>query len=264
MSLVATLPLLSISATKIVDLTTPVDDDGRAGEVGLDGSWSDDGSDPGSEGEGEGATAGAWSGESDTFSTAFSSSSNCSSPASSLLSPSTSSLLSPVTSPYLTPASSVAPSPRSSLSFRKAKTFDDDAWLGSFSLKLAFSSTDSAAGEDPSLPPAFFPSARISFAPKLRISSSSPGIPYHGLSRLVLGVTGMCEVLDPSGEVISQRLVVDFVTDVSSGLKIWKRDADLERARRSQIEEDEIVGNLLPPGSYSLPLSMRIPSHDRL
>ena len=141
-----------------------------------------------------------------------------------------------------------------------------------FSLKLIFTapgastssmaaSTSAPAADDPdSVPPAFFPAARINFSPRLRIMSPT-GLPFSSLGGLHLGVTGMCEVLDREGKVKSKRMVADFCTDLSSGLKIWKRDAAKTTTKVGSEEEGE---EYLPPGTYVLPLSMKIPNSDRL
>lgn len=148
----------------------------------------------------------------------------------------------------------------------------DDWSATDFSLKLLFtfgnSSTSPSASssstdeEDHSLPPAFFPSARISFSPRLRITSPN-GLPYSSLGGMHLGVTGMCETLDGEGKVKSKRMIADFCIDLTSGLGIWKRDAQAAR-KRSGKEVEEEGRERLPPGTYVLPLSMKIPNSDRL
>lgn len=149
----------------------------------------------------------------------------------------------------------------------------DDQWAPvGFSLKLLFTaqgagsaqpaSPDAPEQDDHSLPPAFFPSARIAFSPRLRITSAE-GLPYSSLGGMHLGVTGMCETLDEHGAVKTKRLVADFCIDLSSGLRIWKRDA--EAAKRAAGEADrEGVEPRMPPGTYVLPLSMKVPNSDRL
>ena len=78
----------------------------------------------------------------------------------------------------------------------------------------------------------------------------------------------MCETLDTDGSVKSKRMIADSCTDLSSGLKIWKKDAETARRRGAlgklaQAEDDEEEARL-PPGTYVLPLSMKIPNSDRL
>ncbi|GAA5952666.1 hypothetical protein JCM10213_005219 [Rhodosporidiobolus nylandii] len=155
-----------------------------------------------------------------------------------------------------------------------------DPWHGAdFSLKLLFtsgSSSSSSSSLSPStgpddadhfLPPAFFPSQRISFSPRLRITSQG-GLAYSSLGGMHLGVTGMCETLDDHGNVKSKRMIADFCIDLSSGLRIWKRDAEnarkaaAQRLGRVDLEDDGEVK--LPPGTYVLPLSMKVPNSDRL
>ncbi|GAA5994823.1 uncharacterized protein JCM10292_004375 [Rhodotorula paludigena] len=154
-----------------------------------------------------------------------------------------------------------------------------DPWHGvDFSLKLLFtagnqpvasSHSSSTAPEEPehTLPPAFFPSQRISFSPRLRVVSGD-GLSFKSLGGMHLGVTGMCETLDEEGNVKSKRMIADFCIDLSSGLRIWKRDAETVRknaARRAGRPDDEDNGDTqLPPGTYVLPLSMKVPNSDRL
>ncbi|GAA5899042.1 uncharacterized protein JCM6883_003518 [Sporobolomyces salmoneus] len=152
----------------------------------------------------------------------------------------------------------------------------NDPWAGAeFSLKLLFTSGNSSSSSSSStqddheqtLPPAFFPSQRISFSPRLRITSSN-GLAFSSLGGMHLGVTGMCETLDTDGQVKSKRMIADFCIDLSSGLKIWKRDADNARraaARRAGRVDDVDDGETrLPPGTYVLPLSMKVPNSERL
>ncbi|GAA5849913.1 hypothetical protein JCM8547_000952 [Rhodosporidiobolus lusitaniae] len=154
-----------------------------------------------------------------------------------------------------------------------------DPWNGAdFSLKLSFTSGNappatsthaapSAAEADHTLPPAFFPSQRISFSPRLRITSQG-GLAFSSLGGMHLGVTGMCETLDDDGNVKSKRMIADFCIDLSSGLRIWKRDAETakkvaaQKLGRVDLEDDGEVR--LPPGTYVLPLSMKVPNSDRL
>lgn len=156
---------------------------------------------------------------------------------------------------------------------RRLPTADD--WTPvDFNLKLLFtqahagasnshSSSSSPSSEDHILPPAFFPSQRISFSPRLRITSPE-GLPVAALGGMHLGVTGMCEVLDEqNGQVKSKRVIADFCIDLSSGLNIWRRDAQAARTRAGQAPQAEGEESL-PPGTYVLPLSMKIPNSDRL
>jgi hypothetical protein len=133
---------------------------------------------------------------------------------------------------------------------RKRPSLADD-----ISLKLIFMALGSS--ED-TLPPAFFPASRISFAPRLRIRARD-GFPYSALGGMQLGVTGMYEMLDGAGKVTSKRMVADFCTDLSSGLEIWKRDADAARQTQEVRSSD-----MLPSGTYLLPLSLKLPQSDRL
>ena len=80
-------------------------------------------------------------------------------------------------------------------------------------------------------------------------------MPFDMLGGMQLGVTGVVEALDGRGKVIANRMVADFCTDLASGLKIWKRDAD-----QARDDGDE----MLPAGTYRLPLSMKIPNSERL
>ncbi|KAM0793165.1 hypothetical protein ACM66B_000639 [Microbotryomycetes sp. NB124-2] len=147
-----------------------------------------------------------------------------------------------------------------------------DDWCSTdFSLKLMFTQPASAgasqlsspdAGDDHSLPPAFFPAARISFAPRLRISNPA-GLPYSSLGGMHLGVTGMCEALNPDGTVRTKRMIADFCIDLTSGLGIWKRDAETARRRNGHAPEQP-GHERLPAGTYVLPLKMKIPDSDRL
>ncbi|GAA6035196.1 hypothetical protein JCM8097_006414 [Rhodosporidiobolus ruineniae] len=153
-----------------------------------------------------------------------------------------------------------------------------DPWNGAdFSLKLLFTSgsTPTASSHsslstveaDHTLPPAFFPSQRISFSPRLRITSQD-GLAFSSLGGMHLGVTGMCETLDEDGVVKNKRMIADFCIDLSSGLRIWKRDAEtsrkaaMQKLNRVDLEDDG--DTRLPPGTYVLPLSMKVPNSDRL
>ncbi|TNY21096.1 Proteophosphoglycan ppg4 [Rhodotorula diobovata] len=153
-----------------------------------------------------------------------------------------------------------------------------DPWHGvDFSLKLLFTagnaptpnSHTAPASDEPehTLPPAFFPSQRISFSPRLRIASQA-GLAFSSLGGMHLGVTGMCETLDGEGNVKSKRMIADFCIDLSSGLRIWKRDADTARKAAAQklgrVDLEDDGETRLPPGTYVLPLSMKVPNSDRL
>ncbi|BGP44900.1 hypothetical protein JCM10450v2_000715 [Rhodotorula kratochvilovae] len=153
----------------------------------------------------------------------------------------------------------------------------NDPWHGAdFSLKLLFTSgnvpvanSHSPTSEEPehTLPPAFFPSQRISFSPRLRIASAA-GLAFSSLGGMHLGVTGMCETLDGDGNVKSKRMIADFCIDLSSGLRIWKRDAETARKAAAQrlgrVDLEDDGDTRLPPGTYVLPLSMKVPNSDRL
>lgn len=75
-----------------------------------------------------------------------------------------------------------------------------------------------------------------------------------------LGVTGICETLNPDGSVKTKRLVADFCTDLSAGLGIWKRDGEAGK----KMGAHNVPEGRLPPGTYVLPLSMHIPNSDKL
>ncbi|GAA5980183.1 hypothetical protein JCM10908_001565 [Rhodotorula pacifica] len=146
-----------------------------------------------------------------------------------------------------------------------------DPWQGvDFSLKLLFTPSATGGGRaspngdeslESTLPPAFFPSQRISFSPRLRIASAA-GLPFSSLGGMHLGVTGMCEILDEQGAVRSQRMIADFCIDLTSGLRVWRRDAEAAARQSRTATKDEDVR--LPPGTYVLPLSMKVPNSDRL
>lgn len=166
----------------------------------------------------------------------------------------------------------------SPLPLASSSSSSNDPWAGAdFSLKLLFTPANGTARgggtnntqdeHEQTLPPAFFPSQRISFSPRLRITSQD-GLAFSSLGGMHLGVTGMCETLDVDGQVKSKRMIADFCIDLSSGLKIWKRDADNARkaaahraGRADTVDENE---TRLPPGTYVLPLSMKVPNSERL
>ncbi|KAM0752183.1 hypothetical protein T439DRAFT_379283 [Meredithblackwellia eburnea MCA 4105] len=161
----------------------------------------------------------------------------------------------------------------------------------SFSLKLFFTNNNlnppsgddddpvSSGGNNPfsehHLPPAFFPSQRISFTPRLRVIAPE-GLPYSAIGGMHLGVTGMCETLDPNGNILSKRMIADFTTNLGTGINMWKRDGldaarklaldksvrDGERAGRADFVDESDLR--LPPGTYKLPLTMKIPDSERL
>lgn len=144
-------------------------------------------------------------------------------------------------------------------------------------------------------PPAFFPLQRVSFAPQLKIKT--PGGVYlalpsskkrrtrDGIAGMMLGVTGIVEVLDAEKskktgkEVVrTQRMIADFATDLTNGLKIWRRDAApivkeklrVERQWRAHHQlptedlDDPSWDEMLAPGTFMLPLSMKIPCSEKL
>lgn len=175
--------------------------------------------------------------------------------------------LPPTQTPATTLSKVISPAPQP----RRAPTADD--WTPvDFNLKLLFTqpnggSSPSASSktqhDDHSLPPAFFPSQRISFSPRLRITSAE-GLPVAALGGMHLGVTGMLEALDETtGEIKSKRVIVDFCIDLTSGLSIWRKDARAASQRAGRLPQPE-GEETLPPGTYVLPLSMKIPNSDRL
>jgi len=148
-------------------------------------------------------------------------------------------------------------------------------------------------------PPAFFPCQRVAFAPKLLLSGSplriaSSLLPATStaepelsntpvdeirLCGMMLSVTGVVEVLGaPSrhsrtGErpVKSSRLIADFCTNLTDGIKIWQKDANMVTTRKEQEDVEPSRKrkrahrkDYLPVGSYVLPLSMKIPASDQL
>ncbi|KAK4054837.1 hypothetical protein OIV83_000761 [Microbotryomycetes sp. JL201] len=193
----------------------------------------------------------------------------CSAPGSPITQPSSCALTPSSSSEGYTLPKPVAPSglrqkPVAPVTLPSSLTNDD--WCSTdFSLKLMFTQPTSPAqtdADDQTLPPAFFPAARISFAPRLRITNSA-GLPYSSLGGMHLGVTGMCEALNSDGSVRTKRMIADFCIDLTSGLGIWKRDA--ESARRRNGHAPQPAGQeRLPAGTYVLPLKMKIPDSDRL
>lgn len=161
---------------------------------------------------------------------------------------------------------------------------------------LKFAGPDSSLSDPASsAPPAFFPLQRVSFAPQLKIKTAG-GVPLalgakassskrDGIAGMMLGVTGVLEVLDEekakkSGKEIvkTQRMIADFATDLTNGLKIWRRDAApivkeklrVEREYRAKRGfpvddlEDGSWDEMLAPGTFMLPLSMKIPCSEKL
>ncbi|GAA95445.1 uncharacterized protein L969DRAFT_85130 [Mixia osmundae IAM 14324] len=173
--------------------------------------------------------------------------------------------------------------------------------------------TDRSEEEESSCPPAFFPNQRVSFSPVLQVrerlglpiassEAAAESAPREEVSKMILGVTGVVEALEPCAttgvsRVTNARVVADFTTDVSGGLAIWQRDAaavlsarqkqkqrEQADARRRAVLADEpeasdivrepsrsdiasaraLDDGSLPSGKYVLPLSMRIPDHNRL
>lgn len=76
----------------------------------------------------------------------------------------------------------------------------------------------------------------------------------------------------------SQRMIADFATDLTNGLRIWRRDASpivkekikIERQWRAKYNlpqddlDDSRWDEMLAPGTFMLPLSMKIPCSDKL
>lgn len=139
-------------------------------------------------------------------------------------------------------------------------------------------------------PPAFFPGQRISFSPKLRVlqksglrldpcvmSTKNGGVldevyevPHPSEERLcgmMLGLTGVVEMLNPPSKsnpqstVKSSRVIADYCTDLTSGMKVWHRDASMAEKNRSGRLTNR---KRLPCGTYVLPLTMRLPNSEKL
>lgn len=145
----------------------------------------------------------------------------------------------------------------------------DDWTAQDFSLKLVFrdagakDNNSQQQDDDHAVPPAFFPSQRIAFAPRMRVERRE-GLSFAAFGGMQLGVTGMCEILDPStGAVLNKRMIADFCIDLTPGLQCWKRDAQTVR-RRKGLPDEEPGNERLYPGTYSLPLSMKVPVTNRL
>ncbi|CAH7687072.1 hypothetical protein BY996DRAFT_4582858, partial [Phakopsora pachyrhizi] len=130
-------------------------------------------------------------------------------------------------------------------------------------------------------PPAFFPLQRVGFSPQLKVHSplanpnydphvpTSSGLPLSIIGGMTLGVTGVVSVPDSktnSKKWKVHRVVVDFVTDLSHGLQTWKNDAEIATQqinRGGKLREVDGM-SVLPPGTYILPLSMKIPASEKL
>ncbi|KAA1098008.1 hypothetical protein PGT21_026537 [Puccinia graminis f. sp. tritici] len=160
----------------------------------------------------------------------------------------------------------------------------------SFSLSVAFTGaiyrpqmSYPESEHDCTAPPAFFPLQRVGFSPQLKVHSRHPpqiaGFPLSLIGGMTLGVTGVVGVpvvdrktgrqaRDSRTNVKkwkTQRVVVDFVTDLSHGLETWKADAEYATQASSGVPLNQLDGQaVLPPGTYILPLSMKIPASDRL
>lgn len=73
-------------------------------------------------------------------------------------------------------------------------------------------------------------------------------------------------------------MIADFATDLTNGLKIWRRDAAsivkeklrIERQWRAHYKlptedlDDPHWEDMLAPGTFMLPLSMKIPCSEKL
>lgn len=189
-----------------------------------------------------------------------------------------------------TPYTFPSPTPISEL-----RASDLEASLRFSSASSSGSTPTTPSSEEQSAPPAFFPLQRVSFAPQLKIKTQG-GVPLamnntaakgdeHGISGMMLGVTGTVEVLDAEKSrktgrdvIKSQRMIADFATDLTNGLRIWRRDASpivkekisVERQWRRKYGlaeddlDDERWDEMLAPGTFMLPLSMKIPCSDKL
>lgn len=139
---------------------------------------------------------------------------------------------------------------------------------------------DAAATAEPG-PAAFFPGQRLGFSPKLRVLQKGgvrldPAVLAHRktaehdrfqlpahpdeerLCGMMLGLTGVAEILHPNTSAVqSTRIIADYSTDLSSGMKVWHRDATVASRKRAHRQR-------LPCGTYVLPLTMRLPSAERL
>ncbi|KAI5476087.1 hypothetical protein MNV49_000459 [Pseudohyphozyma bogoriensis] len=119
-----------------------------------------------------------------------------------------------------------------------------------FSIRLFFITDASQTPSDDDghlLPPAFFPVSKISFAPRLRVTNPD-GLPYSALGGMHLGVTGMCEMLNPDGSIKTKGMIADFCTDLTAGLAIWKRDAEAAMTPAQRIAAESHKGRL-PTGT---------------
>lgn len=160
----------------------------------------------------------------------------------------------------------------------------------SFSLSVAFTGaiyrpqmSHPESEHDSTAPPAFFPLQRVGFSPQLKVHSrhlpQAAGFPLSLIGGMTLGVTGVVgvpvvdrktgrqarESRTNAKKWKTQRVVVDFVTDLSHGLETWKADAEFATQASSGVPLNQLDGQaVLPPGTYILPLSMKIPASDRL
>ncbi|POW08978.1 hypothetical protein PSTT_07112, partial [Puccinia striiformis] len=130
----------------------------------------------------------------------------------------------------------------------------------SFSLSVAFTGaiyrpqmSYPESEHDCTAPPAFFPLQRVGFSPQLKVHSrhlpQAAGFPLSLIGGMTLGVTGVVgvPVLDrKTGRQArdsrtnakkwkTQRVVVDFVTDLSHGLETWKADAEFATQASSGV-----------------------------
>ncbi|KAI9629702.1 hypothetical protein KEM48_012766 [Puccinia striiformis f. sp. tritici PST-130] len=137
----------------------------------------------------------------------------------------------------------------------------------SFSLSVAFTGaiyrpqmSYPESEHDCTAPPAFFPLQRVGFSPQLKVHS-------RHLPQAADRKTGR-QARDSRTNAKkwkTQRVVVDFVTDLSHGLETWKADAEFATQASSGVSLNQLDGHaVLPPGTYILPLSMKIPASDRL
>lgn len=214
--------------------------------------------------------------------------------------PSTNTVLSSISSPTSNVAPSQSPSPAVPAPSNPAEVFPgyirdaistpmiippQDRWdQSAFSLSVAFtgaiyrSQLEGEQEADGTAPPAFFPLQRVGFSPQLKVHSSAGGLPLSLIGGMTLGVTGVVSVpvidratgrqardlRSGSRKWRSQRVVVDFVTDLSHGLDTWKADAEYAtNAAGGSMATCDGQG-ILPPGTYILPLSMKIPASEKL
>lgn len=173
---------------------------------------------------------------------------------------------------------------RDALSPQLARPSQDRWDQNAFSLSVAFtgaiyrSHLEGDLETDGTAPPAFFPLQRVGFSPQLKVHSAAGGLPLSLVGGMTLGVTGVVSVphLDRftgrqlrdsrtgSRKWRSQRVVVDFVTDLSHGLETWKADAEYATTAAGGHMAMLDGQGILPPGTYILPLSMKIPASEKL